>query len=99
MVSSHLFLIITNSNFLILGTRKGLVVFTKKQNKNWVYLDTHFLGSPVSLATSDEVTNTFWAMLDHGHWGCKLHRSIDLNSWEEVDAPKYPKDVMITEGG
>jgi len=50
------------------------------------------------LATVDEVTGDWWAMLDHGHWGCKLHRSRDGEKWEELEAQKYPEGEEIKEG-
>ena len=38
------------------------------------------------------------ALLDHGHWGCKLHRSNDGGKWEEIAAPKYPEGEEVKEG-
>ena len=82
---------------LLLGTRKGLIIY-RKNGDNWEYNDTHFLGIPVSIATIDKNTGTWWAMLDHGHWGCKLHRSKDGKNWEELEAPKYPEGEEVREG-
>ena len=82
-------------NYLLLGTRKGLIVY-QKQNGNWNLLRTDFLGIPVSIAYVDESTNTWWACLDHGHWGVKLHRSSDEGkTWEEIAAPVYPEGEVI----
>ena len=87
----------TKSN-LLLGTRKGLIVYEKK-NGGWEHASTHFLGIPVSLSFVDDRTDTWWACLDHGHWGVKLHRSTDQGStWEEVDAPKIPEGEEVKEG-
>ncbi len=86
------------SNHLLIGTRKGLVVY-QLSNGNWTHKSTFFTGIPVSIAYSDKRTNTWWACLDHGHWGCKLHRSIDQGQhWEEIPAPKYPEGAEIKEG-
>jgi len=85
-------------NLLLFGTRKGLVTYHQKNNGNWEYRVTQFLGAPVSIASYDQNTGTYWAFLDHGHWGCKLHRSKDGKNWEELEAPKYPEGEEIKEG-
>lgn len=82
---------------LLLGTRKGLIVCEKKNN-NWQIVKTHFIGIPVSMVYTDDETNTWWACLDHGHWGVKLHRSIDEGiNWEEIPAPVYPEGSMVND--
>ncbi|MGI9542786.1 MAG: WD40/YVTN/BNR-like repeat-containing protein [Cyclobacteriaceae bacterium] len=83
---------------LLLGTRKGLIVL-RKQPKGWKFEKTHFTGIPVSLAYVDQRDKTWWACLDHGHWGRKLHRSKDEgHTWVEVEAPKYPEGTEMKEG-
>lgn len=78
------------SNKLLVGTHKGLLIL-ENDLTGWTVKSEHFEGIPVSYATLDTRNNTLWAALDHGHWGCKLHRSQDGGAtWEEVDAPKYP---------
>ena len=84
----------TAKNTLLLGTRKGLVTYRKNGQGKWTYDKTDFLGIPVTIATIDRNTGTWWALLDHGHWGCKMHRSPDGKNWEEVEAPKYPEGVV-----
>lgn len=82
-------------NYMLLGTRKGLVIYQKKQNK-WTQLKTEFLGIPVSMVYTDK--EAWWAFLDHGHWGVKIHKSIDQgNSWQEIEAPKYPEGEEVKE--
>lgn len=82
---------------MLLSTRKGLIVYEK--NGSWKHQSTHFLGAPVSLSFVDTRNNTWWACLDHGHWGCKLHRSQDEGAnWEEVEVPKYPEGEEVKEG-
>lgn len=83
---------------LLLGTRKGLIIYKKNKN-TWDHISTHFLGIPISLTFMDERTNTWWACLDHGHWGVKLHRSSNEGkSWEEIEAPKIPEGEQVSEG-
>ncbi|MCB0619974.1 MAG: hypothetical protein KDC43_09100 [Saprospiraceae bacterium] len=83
---------------LLLGTRKGLVVY-RHQNGQWAMQDVHFPGVPVSIAYADERNGVWWACLDHGHWGVKLHRSADRGAnWEEVTAPAYPEGAEIKPG-
>ena len=85
-------------NTLLLGTRKGLVVYHYK-NGDWTMGNLYFEGIPVSLAYEDERNGTWWACLDHGHWGVKLHRSTDRGkNWEELTAPTYPEGTEIKEG-
>lgn len=82
-------------NRMLLGTRKGLVSYSRTAN-GWSYDGVEFEGIPVTLAHRDARTGSLWAMLDHGHWGCKVHRSDDEgNSWRELTAPQYPEGAMI----
>ncbi len=83
---------------LLLGTRKGLVVYHLQEDGSWQYQRTEFIGIPVSLATIDPHTGTWWALQDHGHWGCKIHRSQDGKTWEELEAPKYPEGEEVKDG-
>lgn len=81
---------------MILGTRKGLVTFRKSKSGKWKFDNVSFLGEPVSLAYVDKKSGNWWACLDHGHWGVKLHKSIDQGrNWIKVEAPKYPEGMVI----
>lgn len=83
---------------LFLATRKGLIIFNYTSGK-WVYDSTHFPGIPVSISYVDPRTHTWWACLDHGHWGVKLHRSNDEGkSWVEIGAPRFEHEEQIREG-
>ena len=85
-------------NALLIGTRKGLVVYHYK-NGGWSMGKIHFNGVPVSIAYADERNGNWWACLDHGHWGVKLHRSADQGkNWEEVEAPAYAEGLEIKDG-
>lgn len=82
----------------MLGTRKGLVTY-QRDASGWKLRDANFLGIPVSLTHVDSRNGTWWACLDHGHWGQKLHKSMDQGkSWEEVEAPKYHEGMEMKEG-
>lgn len=86
------------SDTLILGTHKGLVIF-RRNGKSWRVTQEAFPGIPVSHATVDPRSGTLWACLDHGHWGCKLHRSRDGGaSWEEIEMPRFPPGAEIRDG-
>ena len=51
-----------------------------------------FPGVPVSMVLAAKNSNRWYAALDHGHFGVKLHRSDDQGAiWAEVSAPKYPQ--------
>ena len=83
---------------LLLGTRKGFISYQYKNGK-WQTENLSHEGVPVSIAYADPRTNTWWACLDHGHWGVKLHRSNDRGkTWEEVTAPAYPEGSEIKDG-
>ena len=85
-------------NHLLVGTRKGLVIYQQKADE-WKYNKLHFMGIPETLAYVDERNGTWWACLDHGHWGVKMHRSKDNGkTWEELEAPKYPKSAKLKNG-
>lgn len=83
---------------ILFSTRKGLIIY-KRINGKWKYDRTDFIAIPVSLSHIDRNTGSWWACLDHGHWGCKLHYSTDQGkSWVETDAPRFPEGSEITEG-
>lgn len=83
---------------LILGTRKGLLVF-QREAAGWKLVRHAHLGLAVSYAMYDRRTGTLWACIESGHWGSKLARSTDGGeSWEMVKAPAYPEGTVIMEG-
>ena len=85
---------------LLLGTRKGLIVFEKPAgNQKWALSACHFQGIPVTYAVADHRNGAWWALLDHGHWGVKLHCSQDRGkTWAEMEAPKFDEGEEISEG-
>ena len=79
------------SNMILLGTRKGTVIFDRI-DANWHPRRVAHAGIPVCYAACDPRDGTLWASLDHGHWGPKLSRSRNGGtSWEDVMSVKYPK--------
>ncbi len=87
-----------SGNHLIIGSKKGLIVYSKKANR-WSHIATHFLGIPVSAFLRDSRTGFWWAALNHGHWGIKLHLSKDEGlNWSEIEAPKFPDGSEFKEG-
>jgi photosystem II stability/assembly factor-like uncharacterized protein len=79
------------SNIILLGTRKGTVIFDRI-NSSWRPRPIMHAGTPVCYAARDPRDGTLWASLDHGHWGPKLSRSRDDGAtWEDITSLKYPK--------
>ena len=82
----------------LIATRKGLFRATKS-NAQWILQAAGFSGAPVSMVLADDQNQTWYAALDHGHFGVKLHRSADAGaSWKEVAAPVYPAADKADEG-
>ena len=77
------------SDTMLCGTRKGLLTLRRRAS-GWRRERVDFLGIPVVYACSDPRDGSLWTSLDHGHWGQKLHRSIDGGvTWEELTPPAY----------
>lgn len=77
---------------LFVGTRKGLFVL----DEDSAITDHHFAGVPISAVLHDRRDGTWYAALDHGHFGSKLHRSADQGvTWTELDAPMYAPDAGV----
>jgi hypothetical protein len=73
---------------LLAATRKGLFEIDDDLRR---VARAHFLGARVSYAFADPRDGTWYAALDHGHFGAKLHRSDDRgDTWTELAAPAYP---------
>ncbi len=75
---------------LLVSTRKGLFV-VEGEGKAARITRTAFLGDNVALSSTDRRDGSWYAVLDHGHFGVKLHRSTDRGeSWTEIAIPAYP---------
>ena len=72
----------------LIATRKGL--FQLDTDRKISPID--FLGVPVTALLATKQHDTWYAALDHGHFGVKLHRSVNAGkSWQEITAPTYPQ--------
>jgi hypothetical protein len=93
------------SDTLIASTRKGLFVLersasTTGSGSGWSVARVSFLGDNVTLALPDARDGTWYAALDHGHFGAKLQRSDDHGqTWQEVAVPTYPERPADEEPG
>jgi hypothetical protein len=88
------------SERLLVSTRKGLFV-VERQDGHWRITECAFLGDNVNLALADRRDGRWYAALDLGHFGCKLHCSDDDGmSWTELAVPAYPagEDVPVGDG-
>jgi len=75
---------------LHVATRKGLFLL-RRGGAGWAVERVSFLGDPVSHVLQDPRGGILYAALALGHFGVKLHRSIDAGrSWSEVAAPAFP---------
>jgi len=81
------------SDRMLVATRKGLISLARK-NGGWQITRTDFPGVAVTAALHDARDGTTYAVLKHGHFGSKLHRSDDGGqSWTELSAPAFPEDA------
>ena len=81
------------SDRMLVATRKGLLQFAR-QNGGWSIARLSFPGVPVTATLHDARDGTLYAMLKHGHFGSKLHRSDDDGeTWTELSAPAFPADA------
>lgn len=79
------------SDRIWVGTRKGLFR-VERSGAGWGIRSAGFLGEPVSIALDDARDGHVYAALDLGHFGAKLHRSVDAGeTWKEIGAPGYPQ--------
>ncbi|MGH6727302.1 MAG: WD40/YVTN/BNR-like repeat-containing protein [Pseudolabrys sp.] len=81
------------SERMLVATRKGLLQLGRA-NGGWSIARAGFPGVPVTATLHDARDGTLYAMLRHGHFGSKLHRSDDDGrTWQELDAPAFPTDA------
>jgi hypothetical protein len=78
---------------LLVGTRKGLFVVKNKQ-----IAAHHFQGEPVSQILVDERSKDWFVALNLGHFGVKLHKSVDEGqTWTALAAPAFPTKPVAGE--
>ena len=81
------------SDRILVATRKGLIIFAREGGE-WSIVARDFPGVAVTAALHDRRDGTLYAVLRHGHFGSKLHRSDDAGtSWQELEAPGFPADA------
>lgn len=79
------------SDRAFVATRKGLFTLARSGGK-WKIAQASFLGDNCSMCLADPRSGKLYAGLNHGHFGCKLHRSADGGkTWTEIAAPAYPE--------
>lgn len=50
-----------------------------------------FLGAQVTIVCTSPDGDTIFAALKHGHFGTKVHRSLDNGkTWQEIATPTFP---------
>ncbi len=75
---------------VMIGTRKGLFTVDDLWGPPRV-VDHSFAGAAVPATLRDRRDGAFYAAVDHGHLGGKIHRSTDRGrTWQEVGMPAYP---------
>ncbi|HVK74956.1 MAG TPA: exo-alpha-sialidase [Kofleriaceae bacterium] len=75
---------------LLVTTRKGLFI-VEGRGRDAHVTGAAFVGDNVPIAIVDRRDGTWYAVLDHGHFGVKLHRSTDGGAtWAEIAIPAYP---------
>jgi hypothetical protein len=80
------------SDRIVAATRKGLFFFGR-DDSGWSLRGDAFLGTPMTYVMADPRDGTLYAAANLGHFGPKLHRSVDGGaSWEEIAMPAFPKE-------
>jgi hypothetical protein len=80
------------SDAMLVSTRKGLFTVVRGEGGEWRVEGASFVGDNVTLTLPDGRDGTWYAALDHGHFGVKVHRSEDRGeTWNEVASPTYPE--------
>lgn len=75
---------------LLVSTRKGLFIVDGSGPEAEI-IQAAFVGDNVSLSFVDRRDGLWYAVLNHGHFGIKLHRSADRGvTWTEASVPAYP---------
>lgn len=83
---------------LLVSSRKGLFVL-QRAGEDWQIARTAFLGDNVSLCLADPRDGSWYAALNLGHFGAKLHRSTDRGaSWNEVAVPAFAEGDEVVQG-
>lgn len=85
------------SDRVLLATRKGVIAIDRTPG-GWIPGPLHHAGMSVAYAEQDPRDGTWWAAMDHAHWGPKLARSRDAGaSWEHLHELAYPPGARFVE--
>jgi hypothetical protein len=80
------------SDRILVATRKGAFIVRRTGSRRWEVQNTAFLGANCSMVMHDPRDGALVAALEHGHFGAKLHVSMDGGkTWDERGVPKYPE--------
>ncbi len=76
----------------LIATRKGLFALRAGSRSSQRIEVAGFLGNNVSQLLADSRDGSWYAALNHGHFGVKLHRSEDRGAtWPEITTPAFPQ--------
>lgn len=79
------------SDLILAATRKGLFSIRRGGPRKWQIEKVDFLADNVGQVAVDPRDGARYAVLHHGHFGTKLHRSDDDGqTWTEIGVPAYP---------
>jgi len=77
---------------LLIATRKGLFILTRGAGGTWQIGEPAFYGDNCTMVVHDPRDGAIYAALNHGHFGCKMHRSDNGGrAWTEIAVPVYPE--------
>lgn len=84
---------------LLAATRKGLFVLAPDRAGD-LRIERHvFPGENVTQVLADPRDGRWYAALNLGHFGVKLHASADAGAhWTELSVPAYPPDALLATG-
>ena len=83
------------STLALVATRKGLFQITK----DLVIEPLAFIGDPVTMVLTNKTNGDWFAALNLGHFGVKLHHSSDSGiNWTEIGVPSYPSEANPEKG-
>ena len=75
---------------IVAATHKGLFTFVR-EGSVWREQEQAFVGDSVTMFLEDPRDGAWYAALDLGHFGVKLHRRDVGGEWCEVGVPVYPE--------
>lgn len=78
------------------STHKGLFTISRSESGQWLVGEPAFLGMNITMSLADPRDGSWYAAIDHGHFGTHLHRSLDQGkTWDEVAVPQFPDGETV----